>query len=59
MFTPDAFFPVLGRVTRVLVACGVRFQVTGGLVSIYYSEPRLTQDADLVVDPEPLRTRLL
>jgi hypothetical protein len=58
MFTPDAFFPVLERIAGVLNDCGVRFQVTGGLVSIYYSEPRLTQDVDLVVDPRQLQARL-
>jgi len=51
MFSPDAFFPVLERVAGILDRCGIRFHVTGGLVSIYYAEPRLTQDADLVVDP--------
>lgn len=58
MFSPDAFFPVLARIARVFTDCGVRFQVTGGIVSIYYSEPRLTQDADLVVDPVQLRLQL-
>lgn len=58
MFSPDAFFPVLEKVARVLDECGVRYQLTGGLVSIYYAEPRLTQDADLVVDPVQLQTHL-
>ncbi|MGE0377517.1 MAG: nucleotidyl transferase AbiEii/AbiGii toxin family protein [Planctomycetaceae bacterium] len=58
MFSPDAFFPVLEKVARVLDECGVRYHLTGGLVSIYYAEPRLTQDADLVVDPVPLQMHL-
>ena len=58
MFTPDAFFPVLERVAGVLERCGIRFQLTGGLVAIFYAEPRLTQDADLVIDPDQLRANL-
>jgi hypothetical protein len=58
MFSPETFFPLLTRIARILDDCGVRFQVTGGFVSIYYSEPRLTQDVDLVVDPVQLQARL-
>lgn len=58
MFSPDAFFPVLQKVARVLNECGIRYHLTGGLVSVYYAEPRFTQDADLVVDPVQLQARL-
>ena len=58
MFNPDAFFPVLDKIARILDENGIRYQLTGGLVSIYYSEPRLTQDADIVVDPVQLQLRL-
>lgn len=58
MFPPDVFFPVLQRVAGILDACGIRYHLTGGLVAVYYAEPRLTQDADLVVDPEQLRQHL-
>ncbi|MFO1096494.1 MAG: nucleotidyl transferase AbiEii/AbiGii toxin family protein [Planctomycetaceae bacterium] len=58
MLNPEAFFPMLERVARVLDRCGVRFLITGGLVAVFYAEPRLTQDADLVVDPDQLKSRL-
>lgn len=58
MFSPEAFFPVLERIAEILDECGIRFQLTGGLVAVYYAEPRLTQDADLVVDPDQLRAQL-
>jgi hypothetical protein len=58
MFSPEAFFPVLEKVARILDECGIRYHLTGGLVSLYYAEPRLTQDADLVVDPVQLQTHL-
>ncbi len=58
MFNPEAFVPTLQRISGILHQCGIRLQVTGGLAFVYYAEPRLTQDADLVVDPEQLRERL-
>jgi hypothetical protein len=58
MFDPEAFFPVLQKIARVLDDCGIRYHLTGGLVSVYYAEPRLTQDADLVVDPAQLQAHL-
>lgn len=58
MLNPEAFFPMLERVAQVLDRCGIRFLITGGLVAVFYAEPRLTQDADLVVDPDQLKARL-
>ncbi len=58
MFNPEAFFPVLEKFARVLDDCGIRYHLTGGLVAVYYAEPRLTQDADLVVDPIQLQAHL-
>jgi hypothetical protein len=58
MLNPEAFFPMLERVARVLDRCGVRFLITVGLASVFYAEPRLTQDADLVVDPDQLKSSL-
>jgi hypothetical protein len=58
MFSPEAFFPVLERVAQILDECGIRYHLTGGLVFVYYAEPRLTQDADLVVDPSQLAGQL-
>lgn len=58
MFNPEAFVPVLQKVQGILDQVGIPFHLTGGLVSVYYAEPRLTQDADLVIHPERLRTRL-
>ncbi|MBI1347937.1 hypothetical protein GC163_16805 [bacterium] len=55
MFSPEVFFPVIARVAELLRQLGIRFHLTGGLVSVYYAEPRLTQDADLVVDPQQLQ----
>src|SRR5262245_38574238 len=51
MFTPDAFHVVLRNISRILAECEIPFLMTGGFATIYYSEPRLTIDVDLVVDP--------
>lgn len=50
MFPPETFRPLLSEIAELLDGSGVRFAITGGLVSAYYSEPRFTQDVDLLVD---------
>ena len=52
MFPPEAFQSLLVGVAGVLNSHGVRFALTGGLVSAFYSEPRYTQDADIVIHRE-------
>jgi hypothetical protein len=49
VFPPDAFQSVLIGMAALLEGHGVRFALTGGLVSAFYGEPRYTQDADIVV----------
>lgn len=41
---------LLGLFTAPLDALGLRYFVTGSLASLVYGEPRLTHDADLVVE---------
>jgi hypothetical protein len=38
-------------VIRRLETAGIPFMIVGSLGSIYHSQPRFTQDADLVIDP--------
>ncbi len=45
MDTPDLF----GLFVRPLHESGLRYMVSGSLASIYYGEPRLTMDVDLVL----------
>ena len=52
MFPPEAFQSLLTEIARVLESRGIRFALTGGLVSAFYSEPRYTQDADLVIQED-------
>jgi hypothetical protein len=41
-----------------LINNAVRFHLTGGITSVAWGEPRMTQDIDLVVDNETLAGRL-
>lgn len=50
MFPVDAFRNTLAKAVAIFERHGVRFHLTGGLTSVLYGEPRLTQDIDIVVD---------
>jgi hypothetical protein len=50
MFPVDAFRATLEKAVRIFRRLGIRFHLTGGIASIYYGEPRLTQDIDIVID---------
>jgi len=58
VFPPEYFQPLLADICRVLGERQIPFALTGGLVSAFYSEPRYTQDADLVVDRDSLLEHL-
>lgn len=50
MFPLEAFEHTLTRLVKILDGCGIAFHLTGGVTSIAYGEPRMTQDIDLVID---------
>lgn len=50
MHPPDIFRPTILRIAALLDAHGIRFHLTGGIASVAYGEPRMTQDVDIVVD---------
>lgn len=50
MFPADIFQDTLTRLLAVLSRLAVRFHLTGGITSVAYGEPRMTQDIDIVVD---------
>ena len=50
MYPPDIFRHTVSRLVAVLQRHGVRFHLTGGITSIAYGEPRMTQDVDVVVE---------
>lgn len=48
----EGFLPTLTKLVAVLEQFKIRFHLTGGITAIAYGEPRMTQDVDLVLDPE-------
>lgn len=58
MFPAEIFRNTLSRLLEILTRHGVRFHLTGGIASVAYGEPRMTQDLDIVVDNPSLAARL-
>ena len=52
MFPAETFRDTLTRLVSVLTGLGIRFHLTGGVTTIAYGEPRMTQDVDVVIDPK-------
>lgn len=50
MLPAEGFRPTLSRLVAVLDRFRIRFHLTGGITSVAYGEPRMTQDLDLVLD---------
>jgi hypothetical protein len=50
MFPVDAFRATLEKILEILSVHHIKFHLTGGVTNIAYSEPRFTQDIDIVVD---------
>ena len=58
MFPVEAFQATLGKATEIFQQLGVRFHLTGGVTSVLYGEPRMTQDIDIVADNQVLAEQL-
>lgn len=52
MFPIEAFQRTLDKFVAIARQLDLNFHVTGGAISSAYGEPRLTQDIDLVIDPQ-------
>ena len=50
MFPLEAFQSTLAKVATIFNGLKIAFHLTGGVTSIAYGEPRMTQDVDLVID---------
>jgi hypothetical protein len=58
MFPAEAFRDTLTRLVAILDRLAIRFHLTGGVTTIAYGEPRMTQDVDLVIDPQAAVERI-
>lgn len=50
MFPIEAFRGTVERFIEILRSLEIRHHLTGGVVSVIWGEPRLTQDIDIVID---------
>lgn len=58
MYPAEIFRDTLSRLLVILTTHKVRFHLTGGITSVAYGEPRMTQDIDIVVDNPALARTL-
>jgi len=48
MFPVEVFQITLGKAADIFRQLDVRFHLTGGVTSVLYGEPRMTQDIELL-----------
>jgi hypothetical protein len=58
MFPVEAFQSTLGKAGDIFRQLAIRFHLTGGVRSVLYGEPRMTQDIDIVADNLALQLKL-
>jgi hypothetical protein len=58
VFPIDAFRATLEKVIAILHKHEIQFHLTGGITSVAYGEPRMTQDVDIVIDNGAVSTQL-
>ena len=58
VFPVKAFQHTLKKLADILLQHAIPFHLTGGVTSIAYAEPRMTQDIDIVVSNEKLASNL-
>lgn len=54
MFPLEAFQDTLAKAVALFDGHGVRYHLTGGMTSVAYGDPRMTQALDMVVDNDQL-----
>ncbi len=55
MLPTEGFLATLAKLKSVLERLGIRYHLTGGIASVVHGEPRMTQDIDVVLDPDRVR----
>lgn len=59
MYPAETFRETIDKLAKILHHAGARYHLTGGAATIAYGEPRMTQDIDIVIDPQPLAENLV
>jgi len=58
VFPADTFRSTLEKIIPILESLHIRFHLTGGITSVAYAEPRMTQDVDIVIDNKAVRSQM-
>ena len=58
MFPIESFRETLLKIVKILQRLKIPFHLTGGVTSVAYGEPRLTQDIDMVLQNESTQRHL-
>ena len=58
MFPIDVFRATLTKAIAILQKHRIQFHLTGGVTSVAYGEPRMTQDIDIVIDNVAAKAQL-
>jgi hypothetical protein len=58
VFPIDAFRNTLAKAVRIFESLSIGFHLTGGVATVAYGEPRMTQDIDVVIDNASTAERL-
>lgn len=58
MFPVEIYRGTLSKWVTILREHKIRFHLTGGLTGTAYGEPRMTQDIDIVIDPQQTKDNL-
>jgi hypothetical protein len=58
MFPIEVFRGTVERFTGILTSLEIRHHLTGGIISVAWGEPRMTQDIDIVIDRLAANSRI-
>lgn len=58
MFPIEAFKETVAKAVAVFEQHAIRFHLTGGITSVVYGEPRMTQDIDIVIENQAVASKL-
>ena len=58
MFPVESFRQTIGKCVAILERRSIRFHLTGGITTVAYGEPRMTQDIDIVIDNQAVSSQL-
>ena len=58
MFPVDAFRATLEKIVSIFERHAIQYHLTGGIATVAYGEPRMTQDIDLVLDNQAIAAQL-